>query len=156
VLFQKKKDGNLRLCIDYCALNKIIVRIKYPLPIITDLFDRLHGEKYLQLDSRSGYSQVQIVEGNEPKTTCVTRYGAFEFLVMPFGMTNAPATFYTLMNQVFHEYLDKFVIVYLDIVVYSSTMEEHQRHLRLVFEKLREHQLYVKREKCTFAQQQLS
>ena len=130
VLFQKKNDGSMRLCIDYHALNKITVRNRYPLPIINDLFDRLHGAKYFsKLDLRSGYYQVRIAKGDEPKTTCVTRYGAFEFLVMPFGLTNAPATFCTLMNQVFHEYLNKFVVVYLDdIVVYNSTLEEEERN----------------------------
>ena len=130
VLFQKKNDGSMRLCIDYHALNKITVRNRYPLPIINDLFDRLHGAKYFsKLDLRSGYYQVRIVEGDEPKTTCVMRYKAFEFLVMPFGLTNAPATFCTLMNQVFHEYLNKFVVVYLDdIVVYNSTLEEEERN----------------------------
>ena len=94
VLFQKKKDESLRLCIDYRALNKITIRNKYPLPIITDLFNRLHGAKYFsKLDLRLGYYQVQIFEGDEPKTNCVTRYGVFEFLVMYFGLTNAPATF---------------------------------------------------------------
>ncbi|KAL4018158.1 hypothetical protein IC575_021748 [Cucumis melo] len=156
--FQRMKDGSLRLCIDYRALNKLTVRNKYPLPIITDLFDRLHGAKYFsKLDLRSGYYQVRIAEGDEPKTTCVTRYGAFEFLIMPFGLTNAPATFCTLMNQVFHEYLDKFVVVYLDdIVVYSTTMEEHRDHLQKVFQKLKENQLYVKREKCSFAQERIN
>ncbi|KAA0049574.1 polyprotein [Cucumis melo var. makuwa] len=109
-----------------------MVRNKYPLPIITDLFDRLHGAKYFsKLDLRSGYYQVRIAEGDKPKTTCVTQYGAFEFLVMPFGLTNAPATFCMLMNQVFHEYLNKFVVVYVDdIVVYSTTMDEHRDHLQ--------------------------
>ncbi|TYK15559.1 reverse transcriptase [Cucumis melo var. makuwa] len=117
VLF-RKKDGSLRLCIDYRAMNKLTVRNNYPLPIITDLFDRLHGAKYFsKLDLQSGYYQVRIAERDEPKITCVTRYSAFEFLVMPFGLTNAPTTFCTLMNQVFHEYLDKFVVVYLDDIV---------------------------------------
>ena len=99
VLFQKKKDGSLWLCIDYRALNKLTVHNKYPLPIITDLFDRLHGAKYFsKLNFRSGYYQVRIAEGDEPKTTCVTRYGAFEFLIMPFGLTNTSTTFYTLMD----------------------------------------------------------
>ena len=99
VLFQKKKDGTLRLCIDYRALNKVMVRNKYPLSIISYLFDQLHGAKnFMKLDLRSGYYQVRIAEGDEPKTMCVTRYEAFEFLVMPFRLTNALATFYTLMN----------------------------------------------------------
>ena len=94
VLFQNKKDGTLRLCIGYKALNKVIVRNKYPLPIISDLFDQLHEAKYFtKLDLRSGYYQVRITKGDKPRMTCVTRYGAFEFLVMPFGLTNASATF---------------------------------------------------------------
>lgn len=157
VLFQKKHDGSLRLCVDYRALNKVTVRNKYPIPLVADLFDQLsHAKYFTKLDLRSGYYQVRIAEGDEQKTTCVTRYGAFEFLVMPFGLTNAPATFCTLMNQVFHDYLDKFVVVYLDdIVVYSSTLEEHLEHLRLVFEKLKENHLYVKKEKCLFAQRSI-
>ncbi|KAA0046931.1 uncharacterized protein E5676_scaffold298G00320 [Cucumis melo var. makuwa] len=132
ILFQKKKDGSLRLCIDYRALNKL-----------SWTCNRDTTKRELQRD--------------EPKTTCVTRYGAFEFFVMPFGLTNAHATFYTLMNQVFHEYLDKFVVVYLDdIVVNSTTMEEHKDHLQKVFQKLKENQLYVKREKCSFAQERIN
>lgn len=103
--------------------------------------------KTLLVDLRSGYYQVRIAEGDEPKTTCVTRYGAFECLVMPFGLTNAPATFCTLMNRLFHPYLDRFVVVYLDdIVVYSGTLEEHVEHYRAVFQILRDNQLYVKKE----------
>ncbi|KAL9259804.1 RNA-directed DNA polymerase-like protein [Drosera capensis] len=127
VLFQRKKDGSLRLCIDYRALNKVTVNNKYPIPLIANLFDQLGGAKYFtKLDLRSGYYQVRIAEGDEAKTTCVTRYGSYEFLVMPFGLTNAPATFCTLMNNIFHAFLDKFVVVYLDdIVIYSATLEEH-------------------------------
>ncbi|KAJ8511859.1 hypothetical protein OPV22_002293 [Ensete ventricosum] len=149
VLFQKKQDGSLRLCIDYRALNKMTVKNKYPIPLIADLFDQLGKAKYFsKLDLRSGYWQVCIAEGDEAKTTCVTRYGAFKFLVMPFGLTNAPATFCTLMNQLFKEYLDKFVVVYLDdIVVYSQTLDEHVGHLRTIFKVLRENTLFVKREK---------
>ncbi|KAL9251111.1 RNA-directed DNA polymerase-like protein [Drosera capensis] len=101
---------------------------------------------FTKLDLRSGYYQVRIAEGNEAKTTCVTRYGSFEFLVMPFGLTNAPATFCTLMNNIFHPYLDKFVVVYLDdIVVYSATLEEHVEYLRIVFKVLASNELYEKK-----------
>eukprot|EP00257_Ricinus_communis_P017580 XP_015576051.1 uncharacterized protein K02A2.6-like [Ricinus communis] len=153
VLFQKKHDGSLRMCIDYRALNKITVKNKYPIPLIADLFDQLGDAKWFtKLDLRSGYYQVRIAEGDEPKTACVTRYGSFEFSVMPFGLTNAPATFCTLMNRVFQPFLDKFVVVYLDdIVVYSKTLKEHIQHLRQVFHILKENELYVKKEKCEFA-----
>uniref|UniRef100_A0A3Q7ETV7 Reverse transcriptase domain-containing protein n=1 Tax=Solanum lycopersicum TaxID=4081 RepID=A0A3Q7ETV7_SOLLC len=144
----------MRLCIDYRALNKITIRNKYPIPLIADLFDRLGQAKYFtKMDLRKGYYQVRIADGDEPKTACVTRYGAFEWLVMPFGLTKAPATFCTLMNDILHPYLDQFVVVYLDdIVIYSDTLEEHVMHLKKVFTILRENQLYVKREKCEFAQ----
>lgn len=129
MLFQKKHDGSLRLCIDYRALNKVTIKNKYPIPLIADLFD--HARYFSKFFLRSGYYQVRIAEGDEEKTACVTRYGTFEFLVMPFGLTNAPATFCMLMNKLFHPYLDQFVVVYLDdIVVYSKTMEEHVQHLR--------------------------
>ncbi|GKV41043.1 hypothetical protein SLEP1_g48622 [Rubroshorea leprosula] len=157
VLFQKKHDGTFRMCIDYRALNKITVKKKYPIPLIDDLFDKLGKARWFtKLDLRSGYWQVRIADGDEAKTTCVTRYGAYEFLVMPFGLTNAPATFCTLMNKVVHPFVDKFVVVYLDdIVVYSETLEEHVQHLRQVFQVLRENELYVKPEKCSFAQQEV-
>ena len=115
--FRDCLDGSLRLCIDDRALNKVTINKKYPIPLISDLFDQLGGARYFsKLDLRSGYYQVRIAEGDEAKTTCVTRYGAFEFLMMPFGLTNAPATFCTLMNRLFHPYLDRFVVVYLDAI----------------------------------------
>ncbi|GAA0147438.1 hypothetical protein LIER_07137 [Lithospermum erythrorhizon] len=154
VLFQKKHDGSLRMCIDYRGLNKVTVKNKYPIPLVADLFDRiLKARWFTKLDLRSWYWQARIAEGDEPKTTCVMRYGSFEFLVMLFGLTNAPATFYTLMNKIFHPFLDEFVVVYLDdIVVYSKTLEEDVEYLQQVFQVLRENELYVKIEKCLFAQ----
>ncbi|XP_020080336.1 uncharacterized protein LOC109704005 [Ananas comosus] len=123
----------------------------------TNLFDQLGGAKtFTKLDLCSGYYQVRIAEGDEEKTTCMTRYGAYEFLVMPFGLTNAPATFCTLMNKLFHPYLDRFMVVYLDdIVVYSNTLQEHIEHLRTGFQVLRENQLFVKKEKCIFAKEEV-
>ncbi|XP_021616670.1 uncharacterized protein LOC110617986 [Manihot esculenta] len=157
VVFQKKKDGSLRMCIDYRALNKVTVKNKYPIPLIADLFDQLGEARWFsKLDLRSEYYQVRIAEGDEPKTACVTRYGSYELRVMPFGLTNAPATFCTLMNKVFQSFLDRFVVVYLDdIVVYSRTLEEHARHLKQVFKVLRDNELYVKKEKRSFAQQEI-
>ena len=121
VLFQKKHDGSLHMCVDYRALNKVTIKNKYLIPFATKLFDRLAKARYFtKLDLRSGYWQVRITEGDEAKTTCVTRYGSYEFLVMSFGLTNAPTTFCNLMNDVLFDYLDAFVVVYLDdIVVYS-------------------------------------
>ena len=157
ILFQKKQDGSLRMCVDYRALNKVTVKYKYPVPLIQDLFDKLTKAVYFtKLDLGSGYWQVRIAKGDEPKTTCVTRYGSYEFLVMPFGLTNASATFCNLMNDVFYEYVDHFAVVYLDdIVIYSESLEDHLEHLRKVLSKLREHQLFVKKEKCEFAQQEI-
>jgi hypothetical protein len=157
VLFQKKHDGSLRMCIDYRALNKLTVKNKYPIPLIADLFDQLGDARWFtKLDLRSGYYQVRIAEQDVPKTACVTRYGSYEFFVMPFGLTNAPATFCTLMNKVLQPFLDRFVVVYLDdIVVYSRSLAEHVDHLKQVFGVLRDNELYVKRGKCSFAQQEV-
>jgi hypothetical protein len=154
VLFQKKKDGSLRMCVDYRALNKVTVRNKYPVPLIQDLLDRLcKAFHFTKLGLRSGYWKVRVAERDEPKTTYVTRYGSFEFLVMPFGLTNAPATFCNLMNNVLYNYIDRFVVVYLDnIVVYSESFEDRLNHLRLVLSRLRENSLFAKKEKCKFAQ----
>ena len=152
VLFVKKKDGTLRLCIDYRQLNQVTIKNKYPLPRVDDLFDQLQGARvFNKIDLRSGYHQLRIANADVPKTAFRTRYGHYEFLVMPFGLTNAPAVFMALMNKVFQPYLDKFVIVFIDdILVYSRDEEEHANHLRLVLQTLREKQLYAKFNKCEF------
>ncbi|CAL9012278.1 unnamed protein product, partial [Prunus brigantina] len=152
VLFVKKKDGTMRLCIDYRQLNKVTVRNKYPLPRIDDLFDQLKGAKvFSKIDLRSGYHQLQIREEDVPKTAFRTRYGHYEFLVMPFGLTNAPAAFMDLMNRVFRRYLDRFVIVFIDdILVYSKSRKAHMKHLEIVLGTLRRRQLYAKFSKCQF------
>jgi len=152
VLFVHKKDATLRMCVDYRTLNKAMVKNWYPLPRIDDLFDCLSGAKvFSRIDLRSGYYQIQITERDEEKTACPTRYGSYKFLVMPFGLTNAPAIFCTLMNDIFREWFDDFVVVYIDDnLIYSSSLEEHAEHLRKVFQRLRENKLYAKLEKCEF------
>ncbi len=137
---------------DYRALNKVKVKNRYPLPRIDDLFDRLSGAKvFSRIDLHSGYYQIRIAEGDEEKTVCRTRYGSYKFLVMPFGLTNALTTFCTLVNDIFQEWLDDFVVIYIDdILIYSGSMEEHVEHLRKVFQRLKENKLYAKCEKCEF------
>ena len=128
----------MRLSADYRALNEVTIKNKYPLPRIDDLFDQLKGAKYFsKIDLRSGYFQLKIRESDIPKTTFVTRYGQFEFIVMSFGLTNAPAYFMNLMNKVFMDELDKFVVVFIDdILIYSKSVQEHEQHLRVVLEKV--------------------
>ena len=152
VLFVKKKDGSLRLCIDYRELNKVTIRNQYPLPRIDDLFDQLQGARvFLKIDLRSGYHQLKIWSEDVPKTAFKTRYGHYEFLVMPFGLNNAPAVFMDLMNRIFQPYLDQFVIVFIDdILIYSGSKEDHEEHTRVVLQILRENQLYAKFSKCQF------
>ncbi|KAF5807867.1 putative nucleotidyltransferase, Ribonuclease H [Helianthus annuus] len=152
VLFVKKKDGTMRMCIDYRELNKLTIKNRYPLPRIDDLFDQLQGSSYYsKIDLRSGYHQLRIQEESVPKTAFRTRYGHYEFLVMPFGLTNAPAVFMDLMNRVCKPYLDKFVIVFIDdILIYSRAKEEHEQHLRTILELLKKEKLYAKFSKCEF------
>ncbi|ONK55502.1 uncharacterized protein A4U43_UnF2320 [Asparagus officinalis] len=131
VLFVKKKDGSMRLCIDYRELNKVTIRNRYSLPLIDDLFNQLQGAQcFSKIDLRSGYHQLRVREIDIPKTAFLTRYGSFEFLVMPFGLTNVPTIFMDLMNRVFHPYLDQFIIVFIDdILIYSRSEAEHEQHL---------------------------
>ncbi|GJU72296.1 reverse transcriptase domain-containing protein [Tanacetum coccineum] len=152
VLFVKKKDGSRRMCIDYRELNKLTIKNRYPLPRIDNLFDQLQGSRcFSKIDLRSGYHQLRVHEDDIPKTVFRMRYGHFEFSVIPFGLTNAPAVFMDLMNRVYKPYLDKFVIVFIDdILIYSKTKEDHEVHLGLVLELLRKEKLYAKFSKCEF------
>ena len=152
VLFLKKKDGSMRLCIDYRELNKVMVRNKYPLPRIDDLFDQLQGAYvFSKIDLQSSYHQLRVRSEDVPKTAFQTRYGHYEFLVMSFGLTNAPVAFMDLMNRVFKPYLDQLVVVFIDnILVYSKSREEYERHLSLILQTLKDKQLYAKLRKCEF------
>jgi hypothetical protein len=151
-LFVKKKDESLRLCVDYRPLNAVTIKNKYPLPRIDELFDQLVGAKvFSKIDLRSGYNQIKIRASDIPKTTFCTRYGLYEYLVMSFGLTNAPAYFMYLMNSVFMPELDKFVVVLIDdILVYSKNEDEHTEHLHIVLQRLRDHHLYAKLSMCDF------
>ena len=152
MLFVKKKDGSMRLCINCQELNKITIKNKYPLPRIDDLFDQLKGATvFSKINLRLRYNQLRIKRKAIPKSAFRTRYGHYEFLVMSFGLTNAPAAFMDLMNRVFKEQLDKSVVVFIDdILVYSSNDKEHEEHLREVLQILRREKLYAKLSKCEF------
>jgi hypothetical protein len=140
------------MCVDYRPLNKVTIKNKYPLPRINILFDQLAGAKvFSKIDLRSGYHQIKIRPEDILKTAFTTRYGLYEYLVMSFGLTNAPSYFMYLMNSVFILELDKFVVVFIDnILVYSKSEEDHVEHLRVVLTRLRDHQLYAKFSKCEF------
>jgi hypothetical protein len=140
------------MCIDYHSLNEVIIKNKYPLPRIDDLFDQLKGAcVFSKIDLRSGYQQLKIRATYIPQTAFITRYGLYEYTMMSFGLTNAPAYFMYLMNKIFMEYLDKFVVVFIDdILIFSKNDEDHDEHLRVVLQKLRENQLYAKLSKCEF------
>jgi hypothetical protein len=152
VLFVQKKYGSQRMCVDYRSLNDVTVKNKYPLPRIEDLFDQMRGVRvFSKIGLQSGYHQMKIRPSDIPKTAFSTRYGLYEFTVMSFGLTNAPAYFMNLMNKVFMEYLDRFVMVFFDdILIYSKSDSDHEENMRLVLQKLRDNQLYAKYSKCEF------
>lgn len=157
VLFVPKKDGTLRLCLDYRGLNAITVKNRYPIPLISELLDRLHGSKvFSKIDLLDAYYRIRIKEGDEWKTAFRTRYGHYEFLVMPMGLTNAPATFQSYISNALRGYVDDFCVVYLDdILVFSRNEEEHAQHLELIMERLRQAELYANPKKCSFFQEEI-
>ena len=152
MLLVKKKDGSSRLCVDYRQLNKITIKNKYPLSRIDDLMDQLHRSSvFSKIDLRLGYHQILVKADDVQMTAFRSRYGHYEYVVMPFGVTNAPAVFMDYMNRIFISFLDKFVVVFIDfILIYSRTQKEHAEHLRLVLGVLRVKQLYAKLSKCEF------
>ena len=157
VLFVKKKDGSKRLCCDFRRLNAVTIKSRFPLPLIEDLFDHLHGAKWFtSLDLISGYHQIPVAEKDQPKTAIVTHQGQYAWRVMPFGLTNAPSTFQMVMNDLFRDILNKKVLVYLDdILVYSSSKEQHLQDVREVLKLLRSIKLYAKESKCALFQQSI-
>lgn len=156
LLLVKKKDGTWRFCVDYRQLNAITVKNKYPLPIVDELLDELHRAKWFaKLDMRSGYHQIWLKPENEYKTAFKTHNGHWEFKVMPFGLTNAPATFQAAMNSIFESLLRKCMLIFMDdILVYSPNLDAHKDHLQAVFKLLEENNLFLKKYKCSFAQEQ--
>jgi hypothetical protein len=152
VLLVKKKDGSMRLCVDYRQLNKVTIKNRYPLPRIDDLMDQLvFAEVFNKIDLRSGYLQIRVKAEDISKTAFRTRYGHNEYFVLPFGVSNAPGVFMEYMNRIFHPFLDRIVVVFIDdILVYSKSDEEHAEHLRIVLGVLKEKKLFAKLSKCEF------
>ncbi len=150
--FVEKKDGGLRPCIDYRGLNNVTVKFRYPLPLVPAALEQLREAKiYTKLDLRSAYNLIRIKEGDEWKTAFLTTGGHYEYLVMPFGLANAPAVFQSFINEIFRDMLNQYVIVYIDdILIYSKSEDEHIKHVQTILSRLQEHQLFVKAEKCEF------
>jgi len=152
VLFVKKKDGSLRLCVDYWGLNRITHKDRYPIPLIMDLLDApIKARVYSKIDLRSAYHLVRIVEGDKWKTIFRTHYSLYEWLVMPFGLSNAPSAFQRFMNELFSDLLDVCVVIYLDdILIYSDNISEHKKHIKEILRRLRANDLYASSSKCVF------
>jgi hypothetical protein len=151
VFLVKKADDSWRFCVDYRTLNVKTVKDKFPIPVVEELLDELRGASFTKLDLRSGYHQVLMHPDDVEMTAFRTHQGLFEFLVMPFSLTNVPATFQALMNDILRPFLRRFILVFFnDILIYSSSWSEHLRHVHLVFEQLQAHKLYLKKSKCFF------
>src|ERR1051325_10896018 len=157
VVIVEKKDGSKRFCVDYRKINQITIPDAHPLPRIDDILEQFETAKWFtSIDLASGYWQIAMEEQDIQKTAFTCGYGLYEFEVMPFGLTNVPATFQRLMNHILMEYLDEFVVVYIDdILIYSKTFEEHLEHLEKIFEKLKEANLMIKLKKCKFGEQNI-
>jgi hypothetical protein len=157
MLLVQKKDGTWCFCVDYRRLNSVTVKNKFPMPLIEEMLDELTGARYFtKLDFKADFHQVRMDPTDEFKTAFKTHYGHYQFKVMPFGLTNTPATFQCIMNSILEPFLRKFVIVFMDdILIYSSTLQDHAQHIKGVLQLLREHKFYVKLSKCEFAKEEL-
>jgi hypothetical protein len=152
ILFVKKPDRSLRLCVDYRALNKLIIKNRHPLPLIDETIDRLAGTKmYIKLDLRDAYHRIKIKSSDEWKTAFRTRYRHYEYIIIPFNLTNTPAIFQAYINKTLDNYLNTFCVAYMDdICIYSDLLEEHKKYVRKVLDRLRKYSLYAKLSKCEF------